>query len=134
MSDEYGIGDGLAAYLEARISRTRGMGKTTNLIKRSPPNACIITHDPLHARRLEQQAIEENREDIKVISVAKGDLDRVYHNSSLQGFKGPIVFDHHWVESYFLKRLERASKDLFALRSIYSKAHKEQDPLIKNLY
>jgi hypothetical protein len=106
------------------IQTARGTGRTTSLLDslRDGDRVCCV--DAREARRLTELAHERGLK-VEFLALPVSTPDRLFQRGTSEG---RTIFDHSWVEQYFLAAIEQAQRDIDHLQrqtSGYGEAHLE---------
>lgn len=96
---------------------SRRTGRTTALLMSAPKNTIIVAADESHRHWLESNK-PANREDLRVVNANRPE--------ALMGLHGPIVLDHHTVESLLMS----ADRDIDAAEREISRQSLSKDPKV----
>ena len=122
--DHYGIGAAMQAMMRVYLNSARRTGRTMSLVESVKDGDRIIFADQQECNRVEHICLERGVK-VKCI-VINPDAPRKlleYRTS-----EGRTIFDHSWVEDYYLKAIEYAAENIDRLErqtSGYGVAHRE---------
>lgn len=104
--DHSGIGAALEGAAKVYFLAARRTGRTAALIESLKDGDRVVFASPVAAREFENRCREaDKRIDTVVLSV-----DRAYEYLARKRPKGRLVFDHGWVEDYYLASLRRSAE------------------------
>lgn len=101
--DKYGIGQALKGFAYNYFQSARRSGRTTALLERLKDDDMVVFCTAKEASRVRRSCAERGVE-IRTVVVDPGDPSQIY------SYHGPVVFDHTWVEQFYLAELERIGK------------------------
>tara|TARA_R110002124_G_scaffold190189_1_gene357461 strand:+ start:493 stop:909 length:417 start_codon:yes stop_codon:yes gene_type:complete len=122
--DAFGIGNAIIGAARVYFQSARRTGRTSALLESLQPGdrvVCLTTQQAQHLR----QRIKEQDIDATVIVVPTEKPERIFEQSTSIG---RTIFDHVWVEQYYLNQLQRAACDIDSLQrqsSGYGQPHLE---------
>lgn len=114
--DHYGIGQAIYAACLIYFRSARGTGRTESLIKSVKDGDCICFSDSKEAKRVERLCKERG---VKVSCIVD---DPKYPSRVLKyrSTSGRMLFDHTWIEKYYLLAIENAQKEIDGLQQMTS--------------
>ena len=123
--DHFGIGNALHGMVRNYFLMTRGTGRTVSLIESVKDGDRVVCTTEVEARRVRGLCAER---EVKVDCVSNESspdgIARLFHRGTP---KGRTIFDHGWVEQYYLRVLDDATRcldDLATQLSGYGEAHR----------
>lgn len=122
--DHFGIGAAMRGMHEVYTQSARQTGRSTSLLDSLKDGDRVVCLVPQEARRLEGLARERGLK-VEFVTCPVGDAQRLFEHGTPQG---RTIFDHTWVEAYYLRRLEDAERDIDRLQkelSGWSEAHRQ---------
>lgn len=124
MTDFFGIGPAIKSSVIMYQTCARGSGRTLSLVNSLKDGDRVVFTSDKEARRVERLAKERGIK-LEYMIVDPATPHRIYERGSSQG---RTIFDHSWVEQYFLNAIEQAAKDIRHFQtetSGYGEAHLE---------
>lgn len=121
--DHFGIGAAMRGMHHAYMQAARQTGRSTYLLDNLKDDDRVVCLTSQEARRLEGLARERGLK-TEFVSCPTEDVARLFEGGTAQG---RTIFDHTWVEAYYLRRLEDAERDIDHLQkelSGWSEAHR----------
>lgn len=103
MTDITQIPDFLRRGLQILEEGCRRTGRTTRMIKDAPQGAIIVCSSEQIAINTRVLAKEMSRGDLRVMSLDPGQL---------YGLRGNLIFDHDYIQKYWLDVIEREESRL----------------------
>lgn len=122
--DHFGIGAAMQGAARICIQSARRTGRTTSLIESVKDGDRICFADNREAARVRRLCLERSV-NIECMTVAPTQPDRIFERGTPQG---RTLFDHAWVEQYYLAAIERASAEIDHLQqqaSGFGELHRE---------
>ena len=122
--DFFGIGNAIKGAIQIYYRGSRQTGRTTNLLDSLKDGDRVYVAGRGDAKWLQDKCKERNL-NIECVSIPVKDAGRVFDLGTSQG---RAVFDHNWVEEYYLNAIEQAAKDIAHLEKEtggYGDAHRE---------
>lgn len=122
--DHFGIGNAVVALLQVHQNAARQTGRTTSLIESLHDGDRVVVLTGQERRRIEQ-LLAERKLDVKVIVVDPREPRDIFKHSTS---RGRTLFEHTWVEAFYLQRISDAQHDLDRLQresSGFGTAHLE---------
>ena len=120
--DQFGIGNAMVGMANAFFISARRTGRTTSMLDSLKDGDRIVFTNPSEARRVERMLKERNLK-VECVVIPSNDPGRVFSYPTPQG---RTVFDHSWVEEFYMDAITRAQKDIDHLQtesSGYGEAH-----------
>lgn len=131
--DHFGIGAAIYGAVRIYTITSRRTGRTTSLVESLKDGDRVVFATDEEARRVARLCMDLG---VKIDTVVLGDR----HPSELcreRGVsQGRTLFDHSWVERWYLRAIEEAQKELdFAQQQLsgYGEAHRETRRCAKEL-
>jgi hypothetical protein len=123
--DFYGIGQALMGAMNIYFQGARRSGRTLSLVNSLKDGDRVVFDNEREARRVERLCKERGVMKVSFIVIDPKQPERLFERVTSQG---RTIFDHSWVERFFLDSHERAMRDLASLEiqaSGYGEAHLE---------
>lgn len=124
--DQFGIGQAINGATHVYFRASRQTGRTTALIESLKSGDMVVFIDSREAERVKRLCLEKGV-NIKTIVLDPKEPQRIFDRGSVSG-DGRCVFDHSWVEQYYLNAIKRAQKEIDMFQreiSGYGMAHIE---------
>lgn len=125
MSDHFGISEAVQACLRIYFQGARGSGRTTSMIESAKPGDRLVFCDVREGERVKRLLKEAGIEDVICCVVDPENPSAIFQRPPSEG---RTIFDHSWVEEYFMRIIVGASNDLRRLQdqaSGYGTPHRE---------
>jgi len=122
--DHFGIGQALKGAALIYFRSARQTGRTVSLVESLQNGDRVIFTNSREADRVKRMCFERNIE-IDTMLVDPKSFERVFNREPSQG---RTIFDHSWVEEFYLNSIERCSKEIDHLQretSGFGEAHLE---------
>jgi hypothetical protein len=122
--DHFGIGAAMQGAARIYMQSARRTGRTTALVESVKDGDRICFLDNREAERVRRLCLERGVK-VECIVIDPKRPDRVFERGTSQG---RTLFDHSWIEQYYLSAIERATQDIDHLEreaSGYGEAHRE---------
>ena len=122
--DHFGIGAAVDGAVQIYLQSARRTGRTTSLVESVKDGDRIIFADSREADRVKRLCLERGIE-VDCIVIDPRNPERLFEHGTPQG---RAVFDHSWVEQYYLEAVSRAKSDIDHFErqaSGYGEAHRE---------
>lgn len=122
--DHFGIGAAMQGAARIYIQSARRTGRTTSLIESVKNGDRICFADKREAERVRRLCLARSV-NVECITVDPEQADRILERGPTQG---RTLFDHSWVEEYYLAAIARASAEINHLQheaSGFGEAHRE---------
>ena len=118
VSDHFGIGQALRGATNVYFMSSRATGRTTSLVNSVKDGDRVYFKTPGEKDRVQRMMTERGvKVDCRVLDV------RDFHWAIERGpCTGRTIFDHSWVEEFFLNRLDQAIEELGYLQERLSNA------------
>lgn len=107
--DPYGIGAAIKSMVRAYQHAARGTGRTTLMVNAAKSSDHLIVASLSEGRLIERMCAEAGKT-VSFVVADPGDLNDVFMKTA--GLPGNLLFDHTWVESYFLGAIDQAARNL----------------------
>jgi hypothetical protein len=122
--DHFGIGAALQSIAQVYFRSARQSGRTTSLVESVKDGDRIVFADSVEAERVRRLCLERGVT-VKCIVAEPKNPGRVFERGTSEG---RTLFDHSWVERYYLSAIENAQRDIDhfeRLASGYGEPHRE---------
>lgn len=122
--DHFGIGAAVDGAVQIYLQSARRTGRTTSLVESVKEGDRIVFVDSREAERVNRLCLER-RVNVDCIVIDPKYPERLFERGTSQG---RTMFDHSWVEQYYLAAISRANSDIDHLEkqaSGYGEAHRE---------
>lgn len=122
--DHFGIGSALQAMWRMYCATSRRSGRTTSLVDSVKDGDRVVVLTAAQAQHLER-LIAERRVSVQCIVVEPHAVDRLFERGTSEG---RTIFDHAWLEAYYLMKMESAAERIDHLErelSGFGAAHRE---------
>jgi len=106
--DFFGIGAAIKGAMKIYFQSARATGRTTWLIDNLRDGDRVIFHNSTEATRVEHLCRERGVK-IKWSVMSFDDINKILH---LKGSNKRLIFDHTWIERYYLRVIEKAQDDI----------------------
>jgi len=106
--DHFGIGAAVEGSAQIYFRSARQTGRTTQLIQSLQDGDRVVVHSHKQAQWLTRRAKELGK-DIDVIACPIERPEKVFEQSTS---KGRTIFDHDWVEQYYMRSIKIAQEQL----------------------
>lgn len=113
--DFFGIGLAVKAAASIYFQGARQTGRTTALLGSLKDGDRVVCVDAVQAERLRRQAVERGLT-IETVVVSPTTPERLRERGTPPG---RLIFDHVWVERYYMAAIERAQRDIDGLQRQY---------------
>jgi hypothetical protein len=123
-TDFFGIGAAMRGMANVYFIQSRRSGRTISLINSLKGGDRVVFTDERHARHAQLLAKERGIE-LDYVIIDPRTPGSIFERASSQG---RTIFDHSWVEEFFLHRIDEAIRDIDRLQvesSGYGEAHIE---------
>jgi len=114
--DHFGIGAAMKCMAMTYIQGARRTGRTTSLLASLKDGDQVICVDTHQTKLLQRQCTELGLK----VGCKSVSPERIWELSPMYEAKGRTLFDHAWVEQYYVRALERAKAEIDQLQSILS--------------
>lgn len=122
--DHFGIGQAIRGAAQVYIQASRRTGRTTSLLQSLKNGDRVVCSNEQERRRL-RELCRERRLEVDVIVVPHSDPSLLFQRGTPEG---RTIFDHSWVEAYYLAAIEQCQRDIDGLQkqtSGWGEAHEE---------
>jgi hypothetical protein len=122
--DFFGIGPAMKGAALIYFQASRRTGRTTSLLNSLKKGDRVCCARPAEAERLRRQCKQRGL-DVEVVTLPPHHVDDVRRLGTSQG---RTIFDHMWVEQFYMNAVERAQHDIDYLEqqlSGYGEPHRE---------
>lgn len=122
--DHFGIGTAMQGMALIYFQSARRTGRTTSLVESVKTGDRVVFIDRDHAKRF-QQLCQEREVDVECIVVPPSEPRKLFQYPTSQG---RTIFDHCWVQEFYLGAVIRTMEELDYLEreaSGYGAAHRE---------
>lgn len=122
--DHFGIGAAMQGMAHVYFQSSRRTGRTISLIESMKDGDRIVFADSKEADRVRRLCLERGVQ-VECVVIAPKSPGRVFECGTPMG---RTVFDHTWVELYYIEAIERAQREVDHLQqqaSGYGEAHRE---------
>ncbi len=102
--DHFGIGQAMQGMAEVYFRGARQSGRTTSLIESLKDGDRVVCADAREADRL-KRLCEERKIKAKFIVLPPAEPSRIFERGTSEG---RTLFDHSWIEMYFMGVLKEA--------------------------
>lgn len=109
--DMYGISNAITGGLHIYFQTSRGSGRTASLVESVKDGDCICFMDHKEASRVERLCQERGINITYMVVDPRNISDAFKRGPS----KGRFIFDHSWVEVYYLHHNENLRRELDAV-------------------
>jgi len=123
--DHFGIGAAVRAMMQIYQHSARRSGRTTSLVESVKDGDRIVFSDRREAVRV-RRLCAERKASVECIVIDPHHPENLFGNHGTS--EGRTIFDHTWVEQFYLAAIERAQADIDHLEretSGYGAAHRE---------
>jgi hypothetical protein len=122
--DFFGIGAAVKGAVNIYFRSARATGRTTNLLEglKDGDRVYFATHDEAQYFKRKCKEVEKS---IECVVIPISYPEKVFERGTSQG---RAVFDHGWIEQFYINALEQCTKDIKHLEtetSGYGEAHRE---------
>jgi hypothetical protein len=122
--DFFGIGAAMKGMCRVYIQSSRGSGRTISLVEGVKDGDRVCFTNRQEADRV-KRLFKERGVNVECIVVSTREPQRIFERGTSQG---RTIFDHSWVEEFYMDRMEECQKELEHLErqsSGYGEAHRE---------
>ena len=122
--DHFGIGAAIEGAVRIYLRSARGTGRTTSLVESVKNGDRLVFSDSREAERV-RHLCEERGLKVECVVIDPKYPQRIFERGSSQG---RTIFDHSWIEEYYLNVIDKAQKEIDHLEkesSGYGAAHRE---------
>lgn len=129
--DVFGIGAAVRGAVVTYFTMARGSGRSTHLVDILKDGDCVVFTNRMEADRILYQC-KRRRLDVECIVVSVNDPQALFNRTRSRA-KGRTIFDHSWVEQYYLKAIASAEADINKLQELTSaRGEIQPEPLKSN--
>lgn len=107
MTDIFGIGAGVMGSVRVYFQSARRTGRTIAMIESVKSGDRIVFMHDQERRRVEGLLKERGIEGVKCIVIDPKDPGDIFRHATSQG---RTIFDHSWVERFYMNHIEDASQ------------------------
>lgn len=122
--DHFGIGQAMHGMAQVYTLSSRRTGRTTSLVQSlKKGDRVVCATDP--ERRHLQALCRERQLEVDIIVVSPQDPSRLFQRGTPEG---RTIFDHSWVEAYYLAAIKQCQREIDGLQkqtSGWGEAHEE---------
>lgn len=111
--DHYGIGTAILGAANIYLRSARGTGRTTSLLQSVKDGDRIITSDKREFLRL-QDILKERQLNVDVKLIQPSEM---YKLSELNTPQGRTLFDHIWIEKFYINKIQESVQDIDQLQT-----------------
>lgn len=122
--DHFGIGAAIQGAAKIYMQSARCTGRTTSLVESVKEGDRICFADSKEAERVRRLCLERGVA-IECVVIDPKQPERIFERGTP---KGRTLFDHSWVQQYYLAAIERAGAEIDHFEqqaSGYGEAHRE---------
>jgi hypothetical protein len=122
--DFFGIGQAIKGALQVYFMNSRRTGRTVSMIESLKNGDRIIFNNSQEAHRVRRLCEEQG----KKVECVFFPIDRVNEIFTLRTGQGKTIFDHSWIEEYYLSVIDAGYRNIDDFQkqlSGYSEAHRE---------
>lgn len=130
--DHFGIGQGIMAAAQIYFQSGRRTGRTASLVESVKAGDRVVFADSREAERV-RRLCKEREIEIETIVVDPRSPQRIFEWGSSQG---RTIFDHSWVEQFYLSVIYRARQGIDHMERETSgsvEAHRETQCKVKEM-
>lgn len=130
--DHFGIGAAMYGMARMYCQSARRTGRTTSLVESVKDGDRIVFTNSKEAEHVRRLCLERGVQ-VEVMIAEPHQQERVFERGTPEG---RTLFDHSWVEQYYLNAIERAQREIDHLErqaSGYGEAHRETTRRAKEL-
>lgn len=130
--DHFGIGAAIAGAVRIYLQSAKGTGRTTSLVESVKDGDRIVFIDSTQAKRA-QRLCQERGATVDCVVIDPRQPDMIYQYPPAVG---RTIFDHVWVEQFYLHAIERCQQDIDHLErrsSGFGAAHRETQRAIREM-
>lgn len=122
--DHFGIGAALLGVMRVYFQTSRATGRTTSLVESLKTGDRVVFADVREAKRVQRMCLERGQT-VDCITVEPSRLHTLYERGIPQG---RLLFDHTWLEQFYLEALTECTKRIDHIQregSGFGEAHLE---------
>lgn len=123
--DHFGIGAAMRGMAQVYIQSARRTGKTTSMVESVKDGDRLVFISSAEAERVRRLLLERGVEARCIVIGADRPMDLFDRGGPSEG---RTIFDHGWVEQYYLRKICEAQEDLDRMQreaSGFGAAHRE---------
>lgn len=123
---DYGMGAATRAAMDMFNMGCRQTGRTLRMCENANPGDRIVAHDERAKRYIERILRDIAKENVEVVAIPvslHGD-----HLARLRPASGRLMFDHNWVEQFYMARIGNAQADIRRIAEAFSNAKADSWP------
>lgn len=106
--DLFGIGQAINGAVMIYFQSARATGRTTMMLEMLKNGDRIVFYNSREADRVKRLLRERNL-NVECIIAPPDNLDRLFEHGTSQG---RTVFDHTWIERFWLRQIKLTTKDI----------------------
>lgn len=115
--DHFGMGNAVHGAARTVFQAARRTGRTLSLLASVRDGDVIVFHDPREARRVKTMLAEAGLLKVECHVTPAGCPHDLYNQPPIEG---RLLFDHGWVEQFYLNALERTRAEIDDMQSRFS--------------
>lgn len=122
--DHFGIGAAIRGAANIYFHSARQTGRTISLVESVKDGDRIVFADGLEAERVRRLCLDRGVK-VDCVVIEPRTPERVFERGTPEG---RTIFDHSWVEQFYMQAIDRAAQDIDHLErqaSGYGEAHRE---------
>lgn len=130
--DHFGIGAAMRGMHEVYVQSARQTGRSTYLLDNLKDDDRVVCLTTQEARRLEELARERGLK-TQFVTCPIENVAKLFEHGTPQG---RTIFDHTWVEAFYLRRLENTEREIDHLQkelSGWGEAHRQTQRAAREL-
>ena len=131
MTDYFGIGNAVKSGVRIYFQSARRTGRTISMLDHLQDGDRVIFADKKEADRV-KRLFQEDGKNVECIVVEPRNLDKLLRHGTNQK---RTIFEHSWVEQYYLSAIERCEKDINHFQTQLSgggEPHRKQKEKLSN--
>lgn len=121
---QFGIGAAIEGAAKIYMQSARSTGRTTSMVDSVKDGDRICFMNSRESDRVKRLCLERGV-NVECIVIEPGLAERVFERGTPQG---RLIFDHSWIEQYYLEAIKRAAAEIDRLQqqaSGYGEPHRE---------
>ena len=118
--DLFGIGSAVRGAMRIYFMSARSTGRTTRLVEILESGDTVVCVDTAQARRIVSLCKDNGQYNVDYIIVDPKYPDNVYHVLAGKEIQGRLIFDHVWIEQYYLHAIDSNIKYIDGLKNRFS--------------
>ena len=122
--DIFGIGAAIEGSVQIYLRTARSTGRSNYLVENIKDGDRVVFADPREANRVKRLCLERGLS-VECIVVRPEDAYRLREYGPA---KGRLMFDHVWVEMYYLHAIRQAGTDISQMQQFMSGAGAAEHP------